>query len=156
MKRIICVAAIIFLFTLPGCSKAPDNQVINQENPYRLSNGYTPTEMISEVESFITRVYIPYSQDDIDKALRDFTKIATESEIEELKSTVGSFDKDKRASISDLQIDMCTPDNSSTRQYKIVATFKVTLKNVSQNLLIEFGMNNDCKINSHYIWINNS
>ncbi len=148
---------LLTLFSLVSCNQT--NETPNQAlegNPYILPNGLAPTELLNEVQDFILDIYMPFSQESIDKAIDDFCKVATEAEIEELKSTVGAFDKEKRAKVSNLQLNFCMPDNSSNHTYKVLATFTITLKDVQQNLLIEFQLNNDCIISSHSIWVNNN
>lgn len=156
-KRFIAIVlSLITLFSITSCSKTPDTKEVQEENPYKLSNNLAPTEMISEVKAFIMSIYMPKDQEEIDNAIERFCKIATEEEINELKSTVGEYDRSKRATLSDLYISMCTPDNSSNRKYKIIATFTIKLNDMKQNILIQFNMDNSVMIESHSIWVNNS
>lgn len=156
MKKFISIALIlVMILSLCACNNEPE-QPTTDENPYILANGLSPTQFQNRIASFIRDIYSPKSQDTIDKAIKGLADIATELEINELQNTVGTFDKDKRAVINNLEVNLCMPDNSGSRNYKIAATFTISLNGVKQGILIEFNCNNDVKIDSHSIWINNS
>lgn len=157
MKKLISIIMLIILtISLCACNNNNIDTQIPEENPYLLTNGLAPSEMVQKVNKFIVAVYMPYSQNTIDNGIEDFKEIATDMEIEELKNTVGGYNSERRATVSNLNTLLCTPDNSFNKQYKMVSTFTVTLGGVSQNMLIEFGMNNNCKVDSHSIWVNNN
>ena len=47
------------------------------------------------------------------------------------------------------------PDNSSSRTYKLIATFMVNLGEYKQGTMLEFTCNNEGLIDSHSVWLNN-
>lgn len=156
MKKYISIAlALVMILSLCACNKET-KQPTNEENPYILANGLSPTQFQDRIAEFITDIYSPKNQDTIDDAIKTLSSIATEYEITELQNTVGVFDKEKRATISNLKVSLCMPDNSASRTYKVAATFIVSLNGVKQGMLIEFNCNKEAKIESHSIWVNNS
>lgn len=154
-KLVILLLSIVMVLTMCACDKAEPKESETNENPYTLLNGYAPSEMLDITKDFILNIYAPFSQKSIDKAINELSKIATVGEIEELKNTVGAYDASKKATVANLKISICTPDNSSNYKYKIAATFTVKTDSISQNMLIEFKLNDKHLIESHSIWLQN-
>jgi len=152
-NKIALIISVIALFSLCSCNSIAPTEP--QENPYILVNGLTPTQFEGRLKDFIYDIYEPKNQDSIDRGIREFKEIATETEALEIENTVGEFREDKKATISNLSIDLCMPDNSSSYNYKLLATFSISLNESYQNILIEFGCDSNGKINNHSIWVNN-
>ena len=82
--------------------------------------------------------------------------IATEQEIEDLKSEAGSYDESRRATIKNMQVSVCMPENSTDYKFKYVASFTLEAGDNASNMLIEFGCNTEGMIDTHSIWVNNN
>ena len=152
-KILVCIVAIVAMLSLSACSNN-SNEV--QEIPsYSLINEMAASDIKKVVNQFIIDVYSPNNQEQIDKALVDFCKIATEQEINTLTEEIGVYDEAKKASLKNVVISIATPKNTENNKMKILATFDVSINDINQSVMIEFRCNNDNMIESHSIWVNN-
>ena len=155
--RKIILTIMLLTATLSLCSCAKSTNKIYNENKetYELSNGKTPTEVKGIIEDFVLNIYMPSKQDDIEQGVNLLVPIATEREINELKSTVGKFDESNRAMVRNLSVSICMPENSTDRKTKYLATFEISTEQQLADMLIEFGCNSNDEIETHSIWVDN-
>lgn len=154
MRRALGIfLALSLALSLVACSNQDKPE--DEGNPYILANGMTPTEFQDAVEDFVYDIYSPKNQDILDRGLKNFKEISTATEYLEMESSIGEFDADKMATVSNIEVDLCMPDNSSSRTYKLIVTFTVNLGEYKQGTMLEFTCNNEGLIDSHSVWLNN-
>ena len=137
---------------LVGCSNKIDN-VEDERYKYELSNGKIPTEIQGIIKDSILDIYMPSKESDIERGIDKLSDIATESEINTLKETIGAFDEDNKATVNNLNVSICMPENSTDNKTKYLVTFEISNDQILADMLIEFGCNNEDKISSHSIWV---
>lgn len=137
---------------LVGCSNKIDN-VEDERYKYELSNGKIPTEIQDIIKDSILDIYMPSKESDIERGVDKLSDIATETEINTLKETIGAFDEDNKATVNNLNVSICMPENSTDNKTKYLVTFEISNNQILADMLIEFGCNNEDKISSHSIWI---
>lgn len=152
-KLTLILLTLTVLFSLAACGNK--QETVEEIPEYTIVQNMTATDVKKIVNQFIIDIYSPNSQEQIDNALVEFCKIATENEINTLKDEIGEYDEAKKASIKNVSISIAMPKNTENNKMKIVATFDISIRDVRQSMLIEFRCNNDNMIESHSIWVNN-
>ena len=152
--RAIKLALLLTLISvvLVGCSNKIDN-VEDERYKYELSNGKIPTEIQDIIKDSILDIYMPSKESDIERGVDKLSDIATETEINTLKETIGAFDEDNKATVNNLNVSICMPENSTDNKTKYLVTFEISNDQILADMLIEFGCNNEDKISSHSIWV---
>lgn len=154
----ICIIALVGLMIMgiSGCSNNNEERLEELREMYLLPNGYLPSETEDMISDALLNIYMPFDEENIIEGVEMLAPIATEQEIEDLKSEAGSYDESRRATIKNMQVSVCMPENSTDNKIKYLATFTLEAGENASNMLIEFGCNTEGMIDTHSIWVNNN
>lgn len=154
-KVLLAILILSLVVQLFGCSKK--NNEITQEKydklkqKITLSNGLTVLELEELMMRFVYSVYNPKSEEDLKAGVDLIKDIVTESVYDELLDTV-QFNEGVVSNISNLEVRYSNGKNHSDHLSRVLCKFTLNSGGYSQNIIIEFVMNDSGKIFKYYIW----
>lgn len=151
-KRVLLIA--VALLILVSIAFASSNKITKKEfkelQEYTSIGGHEIADVKAGIRDFITKIYSPSSQDDIDKSFDSIDKYCTNTLINSLKSVTNSYKEEAKQEVQVLDI---IYGSSDTRD-SILCSFKVSFNGVRPDAInyIEFYINSEGKLYDYDMW----
>lgn len=128
-----------------------DDYDLAREN-ITLNCGITVVELEDKLIKFVSNVYNPQKEEDIQDGIEIIKELLTDDQYRELVSMAGDYKPEVKSSITNLLVGYSRDQNNSDGMARGYVGFDLETDKYKQEIVLEFVFNHGGQIFKHYIW----